>query len=467
MSARKTQVILGLAVFLTAASVCSRAQEKPPKLLTPEQGREEYAYTIGVQAYIYGYPLVEMYRVRYARVFDPVNKNPAQLNQFFHLRNLIDHTARTVVGPNNDTLYSSAWLDLAKEPIVLDIPDTKGRYYVMHFMDFYTNQFAYVGKRATGTKPGSFAITGPGWKGTLPEGVKRIESPTNAVWILGRTLVDGKDDLPAVHALQDQYILSPLSSWGKKEKPKPPAPPALPAYDLAEPLKFFELLNVALRENPPPAREAALMSLFGQIGLGPEKMFKVSELDPPTAKGLRRAIEQGQQIVASTKLRGKPINGWAPPQAHHGKFGGDYLYRASVAKFALAALTPDEAYNFIFGLEDSQPLNGTRKHMLRFEKGQMPPVDAFWSVTMYEAPDGFLVDNPIQRYSIGDRTKGLRYGEDGSLELYLQHESPGKDKESNWLPAPKGNFALALRCYLPRKAITDGTWKPPPVREVK
>ncbi len=467
MNGRKTPVIVGLVAVLTAGLLGAPAQEKAAKPLTREQSSEEYAYTIGVQAYIYGYPLVEMYRVRYTRVFNPAAKNRTPLNQFYHIRQLHDHTATTVIGPNNDTLYSSAWLDLAKEPIVLDVPDTKGRYYVMHFMDFYTNSFAFVGKRATGTKPGSYAITGPGWNGKLPEKLTRIESPTNAVWLLGRTLVDGKDDLPAVHALQDQYLLTPLSSWGKKEKPSPPPLPDFPAYDLSEPLKFFELLNVALGENPPPAREAALMSLFGQIGVGPERVFKVSELDAPTAKGLRRAIERGQQIIASRRVGDVPVNGWVPPQAHLGKFGDDYLYRASVAKFGLAATSRDETHNFVIGMSDQQPLKGGRKHVLRFEKGQLPPVDAFWSVTMYHAPAGFLVDNPIQRYSIGDRTKGLRYGEDGALEIYIQHESPGKDKESNWLPAPKGDFALALRCYLPRKTISDGTWKPPPVKQVE
>ncbi len=467
MNGRKTPVIVGLVAVLTAGLLGAPAQEKAAKPLTREQSSEEYAYTIGVQAYIYGYPLVEMYRVRYTRVFNPAAKNRTPLNQFYHIRQLHDHTATTVIGPNNDTLYSSAWLDLAKEPIVLDVPDTKGRYYVMHFMDFYTNSFAFVGKRATGTKPGSYAITGPGWNGKLPEKLTRIESPTNAVWLLGRTLVDGKDDLPAVHALQDQYLLTPLSSWGKKEKPNPRPLPDFPAYDLSEPLTFFELLNVALRENPPPAREAALMSLIGQIGVGPEKSFKVSELDAPTMKGLRRAIEQGQRIVAATEHKAKPVNGWKPPLSHAGRYGDDYLFRATIAKNALAANSPEEAHNFLLVSVQDEPLKGNRKYVLRFEKNQMPPVDAFWSLTMYHWPAGFLVDNPIKRYSIGDRTKGLRYGADGALEIFIQHESPGKDKESNWLPAPKGDFALALRCYLPRKTISDGTWKPPPVKQVE
>ena len=200
-----------------------------------------------------------MYRIRFKAVFDPDNQQRVPLNRFRHVRELLDHTATTVVAPNNDTLYSSAWLNLAREPLVLDVPDTKGRYYVMQFMDFYTNNFAYVGKRVTGTGSGSFVIVGPGWKGVLPGGLKPIQAPTNAVWLLGRTLVESKDDLPAARAVQDRYLLTPLSSWGKTDEPKLRIEKSdLPPYDLSEPLRFFELLRLSrLRENPPPAREEA------------------------------------------------------------------------------------------------------------------------------------------------------------------------------------------------------------------
>ena len=461
--------ILGLTVVLTWATLPVLAQQPTPEPLTPEQAREEYAYTIGVQAYVYGYPLVEMYRIRFKAVFDPESKPRIPLNHFKHARELLDHTATTVVAPNNDTLYSSAWLDLAKEPLVLDVPDTKGRYYVMQFMDFYTNNFAYVGKRTTGTAPGRFAIVGPGWKGTLPGGLKRIQAPTNAVWLLGRTLVDSKDDLPAAHAVQDQYLLTPLSRWGKQDEPKLRIDTSdLPPYDLSEPLKFFELLNVALRENPPPAREEALMSLFGQVGVGPGKTFTIADLDPATARGLRKAIDTGRRLISALPS-GRPVrNGWLAFSPHTGKFGDDYRYRAYVAMFAIAANDPIEAYNFSARQDDrDQRLNGDRKYLVRFEKGQVPPVDAFWSLTMYRLPGVFFVENALGRYSLGDRSRQLRHEADGSLEIYVQHDSPGKDKESSWLPAPKGDFALSLRCYLPRKAILDGTWKPPTVKPVE
>ncbi len=460
---------LGAAILMTSAPDSSPAQEKSVEPLTPEQAMEEYAYAIGVQAYIYGYPSVELYRVRYKAVFNPGNKTRTPLNRFRHRRELLDPAATTVVAPNNDTLYSSAWLDLAKEPVVLDVPDTKSRYYVMQFMDFYTNNFAYVGKRTTGTKAASYAITGPGWTGKLPAGIRRIESPTNDVWLLGRTLVDGPNDLPAVHALQDQYLLTPLSAWHKKKDAKMPDEKGEPpAYDASEPLKFFEFLNIVLHENPPPAREAALMSLFGRIGVGPDRKFKAAELDPSIARGLHRAIDTGQQLIASLPSGRPEANGWLAFSPHTGKFGDDYRYRAYIAKYALASNDPQEAYNFSTGRDDqSRPLSGDRNYVLRFEKGQLPPVDAFWSVTMYQLPGVFLVESPIQRYALGDRSQELRHGTDGSLDIYLQHDSPGADKISNWLPAPRGDFELALRCYLPHKEISEGVWLPPKVKSVE
>lgn len=456
-----------LVIWLITAILPAMAPAAPPEPISAEQAREEYAYTLGVQAYIYGYPLVEMYRVRHKAVFDPANKNRTPLNQFRHMRALFNHTAATVVAPNNDTLYSSAWLDLAQEPLVLEVPDTQGRYYVMQFMDFYTNNFAYVGKRATGTKPGRYAITGPNWHGALPKGLRQIQAPTNAVWLLGRTLVDGQDDLPAAHAIQDQYRLTPLSAWHKKARPDsaPAAPP--PAYDPGDPLRFYEWLDNALSENPPPAREAALMSLFGQIGVGPGKAFQAASLDQPTANGLRRAVDVAPRLLASLSS-GQPANGWQAFLAHTGRFGDDYRYRAYVAKTALASNSPEEAYNYSIHLDSQgEPLNGNRKYVVRFEPGQLPPVEAFWSLSLYRFPSLFFAENPLARYSLGDRSRELRYAKDGSLEIYIQQTSPGEDKASNWLPAPVEDIALVLRCYLPRPAISNGAWIPPAVIRVE
>ncbi len=337
-------------------------------------------------------------------------------------------------------------------------------------MDFYTNNFAHLGKRTTGTGKGAFAIVGPRWQGTLPDGVKRIDSPTSAVWLLGRTLVDGKEDLPKVHALQDQYTLTPLSAWGKEGKPiAPEKRPALPPYDLSNPLNFFVFLNAGLRENPPPAREAALMSLFGQIGVGPDKTFQVDQLDPATARGLLRAVKTGPEIIAAHRASIEAeFHGWTRPPKEVGTYGDDYLLRAVVAKIGLAALSPEEAvYLHRYRDDRGKPLRGKTKYLLRFEKNELPPVDAFWSITLYRLPERLLAANDLKRYSIGDRTPGLQYGPDGSLEIYLQQEPPDREKQSNWLPAPSGEFFLSLRLYLPKKAIQEGTWKPPAVKPME
>ena len=442
------------------------AQDKP---LTPEQLREEEAYTIGVQAYIYGYPVVEMYRTRYLRVYHSTSKLRTPINQFRHVPILLDHRHTDVVSPNNDTLYSAAWLDLAREPLILHLPDMKGRYHIFQLLDFYTNNAGSLGKRTTGTSAGDFALVGPAWKGTLPAGVKRVDCPTNAAWLIGRTLVDGPADLPAVHKLQEQYTLTPLSAWGKTNAPRLPEKKTdPPPYDLSEPLNFFAILNTALRENPPPKREAALMSLFGRIGVGPDQTFGPTLQDAAAVKGLQRALKVGNEMItgASKRLR-SPVDGWLWPPKGVGNFGDDYLLRAETARTALASLSPEDAV-YISGVQDAQgqAFSGKHRYVLRFEKGQLPPVDGFWSVTMYRMPERLLAANALGRYSIGDRTAGLRTEADGSLEILIQHESPGKDRESNWLPAPPGEFSLMMRAYVPRRTFLDRTWKLPPVKRI-
>jgi hypothetical protein len=455
-------------VFLLFAS-SSFAQERKERQLTAEQLHEEEAYSIGLQAYIYGYPIVEMYRTRYIRVWNPASKGRAPINHFRHAQQLVDHNYKDVVSPNNDTLYSSAWVDLSREPLILHLPDTRDRYHVFQLMDFYTNNVASVGKRTTGTKEGNFALVGPGWRGTLPEGIKRIDSPTNEGWLIGRTLVDGPKDLPAVRALQQEYTLTPLSAWRKSGRIKEPEEkPVPPPHEVSNPLSFFLFLNLALRANPPPAREAALMSLFGRINVGPDKTFQQERVDSATAKGLLRALRVGNEMIAAASDRLRvPVNGWLWPPAGIGTYGDNYLLRAEVARTALASLSPDDAL-YISGIVDDrgETLSGKHRYVLRFEKEKLPPVDGFWSITMYRLPQRLLVDNPLQRYSIGDRTEGLKQGTDGSLEIYIQKDSPGKEREPNWLPAPAGDFTLMLRTYVPRKPMLDGSWKLPPIKLV-
>jgi hypothetical protein len=428
---------------------------------------EEEASKIGLEAYVYGFPVVEMYRLRYNSAFNPATTVRIPINQFRHRRELIDHNYSAVVSPNSDTLYTSAWLDLTNEPLLLHVPDSKGRYYVFQFIDFFTNNVALVGTRTTGPKGGDFLVAGRGWKGSMPQGARQIDCPTNSVLMIGRMLVDGKDDLPAVHAFQDGCSLNPLSRVGKVQQQtilRPQAEP--PPYDPAKPLAFFEFLDIALRESPPPSRDAALMVQLARIGIGAKRPFAEAALDPTVATGLAHSLKAGKELIAKpSKESEKLVNGWSLPPKEVGAFGDNYLLRAEVAFKWIFALPPEEAMYYV-GVQDSEgmPFSGKNKYVLRMEKGQEPPVDAFWSLTMYRLPQRLLVPNPDRRYAIGDRTKGLKRQADGSIEIYIQHNPPGEDEHANWLPAPAGDFNLILRGYLPREEMRDGKWKPPVVK---
>lgn len=432
---------------------------------------ENDSYTIGVQAYIYGLAPVIMQRTEELFTTTP-GPGHAPVNQFGCVTELATPTNSIIVSPNADTLYSSAWLELGPEPVILHVPDTGGRYYVMQLLDAYTNTFNSVGRRTTGTGEGNYAIVGPDWNGSLPAGVSEIRSPTDTVWIVGRILVNGYDDLSNATALQSQFTLTPVSRLGSSPAPAQNQTLAdfkryAPAPDAQEELAFFEDLRVALLNNPPPKDEAALMSLFGNIGLRQTTTPYGSDLDPAIVRGLTRALKDGQQIgtEAWTNAPAKKINGWTF-MTNIGKYGTDYLTRAAVAEGGLGANLPEEAvYPKAQTDSDGTPLNGGSRYVMHFANGNLPPVDAFWSLTAYNASTYMLVPNPIFRYAIGDRTQGLQYNPDGSLDIYIQADAP-EGKESNWLPAPEGNFYLILRMYQPKPDVLGGTYQIPPVRKV-
>lgn len=421
-------------------------------------------------AFIYGFPLYEMYRVRWGAVYS--GRNPARvgLNAFVHARELADPTRRGVTAPNNDTMYSSAWLDLAAEPIVMHVPDTAGRYYSLQFMDFYTNTFKDIGRRTTGTKAGDFLVAGPEWKGAAPDGLAVIRSPTNAVWLLGRTLVDGPDDVSNVRALQQQFTLTSLSAWQHKPPMIVPAS-APPPLDTADPWDFFKVVDRALTENPPPERDAGLMRSFRRIGVGPGIVFSPELLAPAQRDIVLRALGDAREELRNRAAREAPgRNGWVYPPANLGNYGTDFELRALVALVGLAALDPAEAMYFGTRHDDAgRPLNGTHRYLLHFPKGTLPDVGAFWSLTMYQIEADqrvFLVANPIARYSIGDRTRGVRYKADGSLDILLQHEAPDADQRANWLPAPAGDFRVSLRAYQPGPDLLAGRYEIPGIKRI-
>ena len=471
-----TKVLRRLFVFLMIAWTAgvfavpqALAGDSTGKLTDPELS------TLVQRAYVYGFPVYEMYRIRYRVLYNPKNPQRLDVNMLGHARQLLDYKTQTVTAPNNDTLYSIAWLNLSEEPQVLSVPDTGGRYYSIALMDFYTNNFAYVGRRVTGARKGYYLIAGPNWKGSIPTGLALIKSPTNAVCLLGRTLVDGKDDLSNVYEIQDQFKLASLSRWFNDDTAGVNASPAAavpPAPDSKDPWNFWKIVNLGLTENPPPADERPLMKEFEKIGIGPGQVFDPGRFSAAQTRVVLRAMEDAAaeikipQMRYGTKLR----EGWSYPNPALGNFGKDYDYRAFIALVGLLALEPAEATYVSADLDrDGKELTGNARYRLHFQKEHIPPVDAFWSLTLYEVmPDGraFFTANPINRYSIGDRTKGLKYNKDGSLDIYLQRESPGRNLESNWLPAPAGRFRLSLRLYQPRESILQGTYKVPGVQRL-
>jgi hypothetical protein len=435
--------------------------------------KEQLAMQAGAQAVVYGLPLVLMdITQRKTTNVVPGHLLARPVNQFAHLRAFPTASFKDVVRANVDTLYSSAFLDLAREPLVLSVPDTHGRYYLLPMLDAWTNVFASPGTRTTGNGAAVFAITGPDWKGTLPSGMHELKSPTNMAWILGRTQTNGPADYAAVHAIQDGYTLVPLSQFGKPYTP--PAGKFDPTVDMKTPpveqlqkmsaTQFFSALARLLKANPPPAAEAGILAQLAKIGVRPGEDFDPNKLDPAVAKGLDGSVGLALgKLQEAQKHMGAPVNGWHIPPQNLGNFGTDYGTRAIVALIAFGANLPaDAVYPTTFVDASGKALNGANHYTLHFAKGQTPPVNAFWSVTMYDA-QSFFVDNPLNRYALSSWMP-LAHNSDGSIDLYVQHDSPGKDKEANWLPAPAANFNVTLRMYWPKgvpPSITDGSWLPP------
>jgi hypothetical protein len=387
---------------------------------------------------------------------------------------------RDVTAPNADTLYTTTWLDLSKEPWILTIPDMQGRYFLFPMLDGWTNVFEVPGTRTTGTKAQKYAITGPGWSGTLPDGVTEYKSPTAMVWILGRIYCTGTpEDYKAVHALQDKVSVVPLSAYGKPNQPEPGK--VDPAVDMKTAVRgqvnaldgaaYFKLFAELLKTNPPTAEDAPMVAKLAKIGIVPGQDFDAAKLEPAVGKGIAGAPKPAQELIMGWLKAGiaagdlKLENGWLFT-TKTGLYGTSYLQRALITAIGLGANRPQDAvYPTSEGPDVLKKYSGANRYVMRFEKGQLPPVNGFWSLTMYDA-QYFFVDNPLNRYTLSQRNK-LKANPDGSIDLYIQNESPGKDKESNWLPAPKDEFILMMRLYWPKDkppSILDGTWKIPEVK---
>jgi hypothetical protein len=452
----------------------SQANFDGPVLRAIDGGEE---FWLATDAYVYGYPLVtmEMTRRVMTNAASPEGTR-APMGQFVKMRSYPDATFKDVTAPNADTLYTSAWIDVGDEPWVLDMPDMKDRYFLFPMLDGWTDVFQVPGKRTTGTKAQTYAITGPGWKGTLPAGIKEYKSPTSIVWILGRIYCTGTpEDYAAVHAAQDAFKLVPLSAYGKAYTPAPGK--VDPSIDMKtavrdqvnrmDAVEYFTLLSQLMKRNPPAAADAPELAKFARIGIVPGKDFDASKLDAVFAKRIPQVGFDRIMLQFKVNKAIKNINGWAF-DTETGIYGTGYLNRALVTAIGLGANRIEDAcYPTSQKDADGKDYLGSNKYVMRFPKGQLPPVGGFWSLTMYDE-NYFFVANPLNRYSISAR-QSLKSNPDGSVDLYIQKESPGADKESNWLPAPAGKFVLMLRLYWPNAkspSIIDGTWSPPAVKKV-
>lgn len=425
-------------------------------------------------AYIYGLPLV-LIDITHRQMTNAASTGMhAPINQFKHLSSFPDASFKDVVRPNADTYYSSAWLDLGKDPIILSVPDTKDRYYMMPMLDAYTNVFDSPGKRTTGTAAGNFLITGPRWKGTVPAGMKQIKAPTELIWIIGRTQVNSKEDgAKTVVPIQEQYKLTPLSAWEKSYTPdKGVAYPDAPIGKPNEIVKnmpvdsFFNYVNRLMINNPPADADKPVLERFATIGVAPAGKFDLglfSTSVQAVIKNLPRELFAtfDKEMATPPKLE----NGWNVMRSEVGTYGINYGKRALISFFGLGANLPQDAIYPTCQIDaDGKQLNGSNKYTIHFDKGKMPPANAFWSLTMYD-PNGYFVDNPIDRYAIGDRSD-LTMNADGSVDIYFQNASPGKEKENNWLPAPTGDFNLLMRVYWPKDEMINGTWQIPSVKKM-
>lgn len=452
------------------AAIMSAGLIAPTRAAQPTSAED--AHAIGVQAYLYLYPLVTMdlTRRQLTNVEHPQGIN-TPMNSFANLPAFPSADMKVVVRPNFDTLYSSSWLDLTREPMIVSAPNTNGRYYLLPILDMWTDVFASPGWRTTGTDAHSWAIVPPGWTGALPAGVDRIDAPTRYVWIIGRTKTDGPADYAAVHQIQAGYKITPLSNWGKPTEPI--TGKVDPAVDMKTPpkvqvdtmpaAKFFAYAAEIMKLQPPHITDQPIVALMRRIGLEPGQSFDIDQADP-AAKQARETVPQDAQKLMQWKLTtmARVVNNWSMNTDTMGVYGNYYLKRAIIAQQGLGANLPEDAiYPQNLGDETGKPLDGTKNYVLHFDKDAMPPVLAFWSVTLYDQ-QGFQVANGINRFALTNWMP-FQYNPDGSLDLYFQNGNPGPAKEANWLPSPKGPFNLTMRLYAPKSEALTGLWDPPPV----
>jgi hypothetical protein len=460
------------AVALTVAAAAlfplsSHAQSK----ITAEE-----AHAIGVDAYVYFYPLLSMdiTRKQFTNIEPGKEFGKGPMNMFVSVPQYPPADFKGVVRSNFDTLYSIAWLDLTKEPLVIAAPDTDGRFYLLPMLDMWTDVFASPGWRTTGTEAGQFLVTPPGWTGTVPAGMSHLPAPTPFVWVIGRTKTDGAADYAAVHKIQAGYTVTPLSRLGKE--PEAVSVKIDPAVDMKTPPKiqvdsmsaanYFTYAAELLKVNPPHSTDQPMLAQIKRLGIEAGKPFNMDALDPQIQAALQTVPQDAQALMTwKVPTLAREVNGWSMNTDTMGVYGNYYLKRAIVTQVGLGANLPEDAiYPLNIGDSNGKPLDGANKYVLHFSKGETPPVSAFWSVTLYD-PEGFQVGNSLNRFAVSSWMP-FKSNADGSLDLYFQNESPGKDLEANWLPAPKGSFNLTMRLYGPKAEALNGKWNPPAIKRL-
>ena len=465
-----TQALTSIALIVASSAVFPLVSQAQSKITAEE------AHAIGVDAYVYFYPLLTMdiTRKQFTNIEPGKEFGKGPMNMFVSVPEYPPADFKGVVRSNFDTLYSIAWLDLTKEPLVIAAPDTAGRFYLLPMLDMWSDVFASPGWRTTGTDAAQFLVTPPGWTGTVPAGLNHLPAPTPFVWVIGRTKTDGAGDYAAVHKIQAGYTVTPLSRLGKGAEPV--SVKIDPAVDMKTPPKiqvdtmsaadYFAYAAELLKVHPAHGTDQPLLAQIKRIGIEPGKSFSMDALDPEIKAALETAPKDAQALMAwKVPTLARVVNGWSMNTDTMGVYGNYYLKRAIVAQVGLGANLPEDAiYPLNIGDVNGNALDGAHKYVLHFAKDEVPPVNAFWSITLYD-PEGFQVGNELNRFAVSSWMP-FKNNADGSLDIYFQNENPGKDLEANWLPAPKGPFNLTMRLYGPKSEALNGKWNPPAVKQM-
>ena len=465
-----------LAISYPVAAQTAGDTPAPSADALSQDWRENYAYAVGLQAVIYGFPAVKALNMRYGMVEKPVGVINTSVNQLFHVRRAADATDTNNSSSATDFLYTVSWYDVRREPVVISVPDSSDRYYSVQFMEYYSDIFAYVGTRATGGKAGSYMLVGSDWEGETPAGIAgiiRAPTPTGAV-LIRVGFKDDRSNLAPVYAMQDASDMRPLSKWLVGDMSPSIERDVLDPAAPGSPLAFYVNLNRAMTENPPPSKDRAIVSLLRSVGLGPGQSDNLSNLDDGTRKGLERALKDGMALIAQTAVSGgnvKTVNHWAYNPVSWGRTGeaDEYLIRSATQSFSGFLEHHIEEVVKLRAHHDGNGsiLDGSAgRYVLRFTNDQIPQAKAFWSVTVYTAEYN-LFPNPQGRHSFGNVDPDLKYDADGGLTFHIQADPPAEQDMTNWLPVPRAPFNLFLRAYLPHEDLIDQTYVPPAVELVE